>query len=142
MTYAEPQHYHVKVRVYNESIDFGKGVAELLQRIEATGSLSAAYKAMGMSASKAWKILRRAEGGRCGRNRVRPGPVPNHVRDRRVNEREPQHHERQQCSKAHAFGDCADDQGGRDRRKRHLKAEVGVFRHHHTVRKGRDFRCR
>lgn len=42
MTYAEPQHYHVKVRVYNESIDFGKGVAELLQRIEATGSLSAA----------------------------------------------------------------------------------------------------
>ena len=61
MTYADPQHYHVKVRVYNESIDFGKGVAELLQRIEATGSLSAAYKAMGMSASKAWKILRRAE---------------------------------------------------------------------------------
>ena len=61
MTYAEPQHYHVKVRVYNESIDFGKGVAELLQRIEATGSLSAAYKDMGMSASKAWKILRRAE---------------------------------------------------------------------------------
>lgn len=59
MTYADPQHYHVKVRVYNESIDFGKGVAELLQRIEATGSLSAAYKAMGMSASKAWKILRR-----------------------------------------------------------------------------------
>ena len=59
MTYADPQHYHVKVRVYNESIDFGKGVAELLQRIEATGSLSAAYKAM--SASKAWKILRRAE---------------------------------------------------------------------------------
>ena len=53
MTYAEPQHYHVKVRVYNESIDFGKGVAELLQRIEATGSLSAACKA--------WKILRRAE---------------------------------------------------------------------------------
>ena len=37
MTYAGPQHYHVKVRVYNESIDFGKGVAELLQRIEATG---------------------------------------------------------------------------------------------------------
>ena len=61
MTYAGPQHYHVKVRVYNESIDFGKGVAELLQRIEATGSLSAAYKAMDMSASKAWKILRRAE---------------------------------------------------------------------------------
>ena len=84
MTYAEPQHYHVKVRVYNESIDFGKGVAELLQRIEATGSLSAAYKAMGMSASKAWKILRRAEadlgfalvsstaGGKSGGSSIQP----------------------------------------------------------------------
>ncbi len=79
MTYAGPQHYHVKVRVYNESIDFGKGVAELLQRIEATGSLSAAYKAMGMSASKAWKILRRAEadlgstaGGKSGGGSVLP----------------------------------------------------------------------
>ena len=47
MTYADPQHYHIKVRVYNESIDFGKGVAELLQRIEATGSLSAAYGHVG-----------------------------------------------------------------------------------------------
>lgn len=56
-----PQNYHVKVRVYNASIDFGKGVAELLRRIDEGGSLSAAYKAMGMSSSKAWKILRRAE---------------------------------------------------------------------------------
>lgn len=61
MTYKAPAHYHVKVRVYNQEIDFGKGVAELLDRIEKTGSLSAAYKAMGMSSSKAWKILRRAE---------------------------------------------------------------------------------
>ena len=61
MTYKLPQNYHIKVRVYNESIDFGKGVAELLRRIDETGSLSAAYKGMGMSSSKAWKILRRAE---------------------------------------------------------------------------------
>lgn len=61
MSYTSPQHYHIKVRVYNKEIDFGKGVAELLLRIDETGSLSAAYKAMGMSSSKAWKILRRAE---------------------------------------------------------------------------------
>lgn len=56
-----PSNYHIKVRVYNESIDFGKGVAELLRRIDESGSLSAAYKSMHMSSSKAWKILRRAE---------------------------------------------------------------------------------
>ena len=61
MAYTAPAHYHVKVRVYNTEINFGKGVAELLQRVEETGSLAAAYKAMGMSSSKAWKILRRAE---------------------------------------------------------------------------------
>lgn len=61
MAYTAPAHYHVKVRLYNESIYFGKGVAELLQRIDESGSLAAAYKAMGMSSSKAWKILRRAE---------------------------------------------------------------------------------
>lgn len=61
MSYLPPRHYHIKVRVYNEKIDFGKGVAELLRRIDETGSLSAAYKAMEMSSSKAWKILRRAE---------------------------------------------------------------------------------
>lgn len=61
MTYKAPAHYHVKVRVYNNEIDFGKGVAQLLDLIEKTGSLSAAYKSMGMSSSKAWKILRRAE---------------------------------------------------------------------------------
>lgn len=61
MSYLAPCHYHIKVRVYNREINFGKGVAELLRRIDEAGSLSAAYKAMGMSSSKAWKILRRAE---------------------------------------------------------------------------------
>lgn len=61
MSCPMPHNYHIKVRVYNESIDFGKGVAELLRLIDEGGSLSAAYKAMHMSSSKAWKILRRAE---------------------------------------------------------------------------------
>lgn len=61
VAYKSPAHYHIKVRVYNDEINFGKGVAELLRRIDEAGSLAAAYKAMGMSSSKAWKILRQAE---------------------------------------------------------------------------------
>lgn len=61
MTYREPKHFHVKVRVYNEEIAFGKGIAQILRLVEQHGSLSAAYKEMGMSSSKAWKILQRAE---------------------------------------------------------------------------------
>ena len=61
MVYYRPENFHVKVRVYNQEIAFGKGVAQLLRLTESFGSLSAAYKAMGMSSSKAWKILHRAE---------------------------------------------------------------------------------
>lgn len=56
-----PKNFHIKVRVYNEEINFGKGVAQLLQLVEEHGSLAAAYKEMGMSSSKAWKILHRAQ---------------------------------------------------------------------------------
>ena len=58
---SDPQKFHVKVRVYNKEINFGKGVAQLLKLIAEKGSLSAAYRAMEMSSSKAWKILNRAE---------------------------------------------------------------------------------
>lgn len=61
MMYNQPENFHVKVRVYNKEIAFGKGVAQLMRLTETFGSLSAAYKAMGMSSSKAWKILHRAE---------------------------------------------------------------------------------
>ncbi|MGM9568551.1 MAG: winged helix-turn-helix domain-containing protein [Phascolarctobacterium sp.] len=61
MSYVAPQKYHVKVRVYNEEIAFGKGIAQILELVELHGSLAAAYKEMGMSSSKAWKILQRAE---------------------------------------------------------------------------------
>ena len=58
---ALPARYHVKVRLFNEEICFGKGVADIMRLVKATGSLAAAYKSMGMSSSKAWKILHRAE---------------------------------------------------------------------------------
>ena len=55
------KHYDMKVRVYNDIPAFGKGVVMLLEGIDQYGSLSKAYKEMGMAASKAWKILNRAE---------------------------------------------------------------------------------
>ena len=61
MSYVAPQKYHIKVRLYNEEIAFGKGIAQILELVERYGSLAAAYKEMGMSSSKAWKILQRAE---------------------------------------------------------------------------------
>lgn len=55
------KHYDMKVRVYNETPAFGKGIVMLLDLIDQYESLSKAYKEMGMAASKAWKILHRAE---------------------------------------------------------------------------------
>ena len=51
----------MKLRVYNEEPAFGKGVVMLLDKTHQYGSLSKAYKDMGMAASKAFKILHRAE---------------------------------------------------------------------------------
>ena len=52
--------YDIKVRIGQKEASFGKGVIELMEGVERTGSLSAAYKAMNMSSSKAWKIIQRA----------------------------------------------------------------------------------
>ncbi|MCF0110975.1 MAG: ModE family transcriptional regulator [Erysipelotrichaceae bacterium] len=51
----------MKVKVFNEIPSFGKGVIELLEGVETYGSLSGSYTNMGMSSSKAWKILKRAQ---------------------------------------------------------------------------------
>ena len=61
MSFVPPKNYHVKVRIYNQEIAFGKGIAQILSLVEQHGSLTAAYKEMGISSSKAWKILHRAE---------------------------------------------------------------------------------
>lgn len=53
--------YKIKIQVGNEIPSFGKGVMELLDLCDQYGSLSKAYKEMGMSNSKAWKILKRAQ---------------------------------------------------------------------------------
>ena len=40
---------------------FGAGICELLEKVQATGSLRRAASEMGMAYSKAWQIVRRAE---------------------------------------------------------------------------------
>lgn len=53
--------YKLKIQIGNNEPNFGKGVAELLELCDKYGSLSKAYKEMGMSNSKAWKIIKRAQ---------------------------------------------------------------------------------
>ncbi len=72
----------VKVRVCDTEPVFGPGIVRLLECIEKTGSMKEACTTMGMSYSKGWKIVNRAEamlqeeliirfhggtkGGKCG----------------------------------------------------------------------------
>ena len=51
----------VKIKVYNEELVFGPGLSMLLGHIKETGSMKEACSAMGMSYSKGWKIVNRAE---------------------------------------------------------------------------------
>ena len=61
MTYHNPEKFDFRVRLFNEEPCFGKGVSQLLHLCDEYGSLSKACEVMGMSHSKAWKILKRAE---------------------------------------------------------------------------------
>lgn len=53
--------YQIRVKLKQGKIFFGPGVARLLRGIERAGSLHAAAAEMGMSYSKAWRILHTAE---------------------------------------------------------------------------------
>lgn len=53
--------YSLKVRLRTTETFFGPGVAQLLRLVEESGSLQNAAAEMGMSYSKAWKIIRVAE---------------------------------------------------------------------------------
>ena len=57
-------------------------------------------------------------------DRVRAGPVPDHVRDREVDEGYPERDEQRHRGELHALRERADDQRRRDRRERHLEADV------------------
>jgi molybdate transport system regulatory protein len=51
----------MKIKVYKKDMDFGPGVARIMQLVKETGTLSEAYRIMGISSSKAWKIIKKAE---------------------------------------------------------------------------------
>lgn len=53
--------YDMKIRVFNQHPNFGKGCVQLLKLCDEYGSLSKAYKAMGMSNSKAWRLIKQAQ---------------------------------------------------------------------------------
>ncbi len=53
--------FRVRLRIYKNDLVFGPGVAELMEHVRETGSLSAACRRMEMAYSKGWKILKRAE---------------------------------------------------------------------------------
>ena len=52
---------HVKLGIENKEGFFGPGTAKLLEYIDKTGSVRLACEEMGISYSKAWKILNRME---------------------------------------------------------------------------------
>lgn len=53
--------YHIKTRVFLNNPDFGPGVSRIMELVKETGRLSEAYKIMGLSSSKGWKIIKKAE---------------------------------------------------------------------------------
>lgn len=57
-------HLKLTVRLYTDDNQrcFGPGIATLLHRVEEHHSLRAAAASMGMAYSKAWRIIRTAEG--------------------------------------------------------------------------------
>lgn len=58
---TEQLKYHMKLRVYRHSQNFGPGVSTLMKLVRETESLSAACQMMKMSYSKAWKLIKLAE---------------------------------------------------------------------------------
>lgn len=54
----EPQRPRLRIRIiFGEAEMMGPGKAELLERIESTGSLAAAGREMGMSYKRAWELI-------------------------------------------------------------------------------------
>ena len=50
-----------KITVYKKEPSFGKGPAQIMELVQKTNSLSKAYNIMGLSSSKGWKIIKKAE---------------------------------------------------------------------------------
>ena len=56
-----PQHVMMKLQIYNTSPQFGKGIVAIMMLVRQGSSLRAACAQMGLSYSKAWRLLKSAE---------------------------------------------------------------------------------
>lgn len=56
-----PQHVMMKLQIYNTSSHFGKGIVSIMMLVRQGSSLRAACAQMGLSYSKAWRLLKSAE---------------------------------------------------------------------------------
>ncbi|RGX93219.1 LysR family transcriptional regulator [Roseburia sp. OF03-24] len=54
-------HEQVRLRIYGDELIFGPGIAQIMELVEKTGSLSEACRQMQMAYSKGWRIVKRAE---------------------------------------------------------------------------------
>lgn len=50
-----------KIMVFHEDPAFGRGPARIMELVRQTNKLSEAYRIMGLSSSKGWKIIKRAQ---------------------------------------------------------------------------------
>lgn len=53
--------YHLKTSLIYKGEAIGPGVIRIMELVRETGTLSEAYKIMGLSSSKAWRIIKNAE---------------------------------------------------------------------------------
>lgn len=54
-------HYEMKIRIMGDEKAFGPGIAQLLKGIAETGTMQKAAEQMGLSYTKAWKMMKTAE---------------------------------------------------------------------------------
>ena len=69
---------------------------------------------------------------------IRTRPVPDHVRDREIDDGDPENDEHDQGRETDALCNRTDDQGRRDAGEGHLERHIGEFRNDNTVREGGD----
>lgn len=53
--------FQLRTIIHRKEYSFGPGIAKIMELVRETGSLSKAYSVMGLSSSKGWRILKRAE---------------------------------------------------------------------------------
>lgn len=51
----------IKMKITFQNDSFGPGIVEIMSLVDKTNNLSEAYRIMGLSSSKGWKIIKRAE---------------------------------------------------------------------------------